>query len=258
MNSPALWGERKRELRLFCKSAELRFKSLTLLNLSVTHRSIVNEFSPVKYIDQAGRSGKDWANNERLEFLGDAVLGMMSASLLYRRFPEKSEGDLAKIKSVIVSEDILSGIAMELGLDRILILGKGEEQTGGRNKKTILADALEALIGALFLDSGYKTAEDFVVPRINLEIDKVLEKRISLDHKSELQELCQKLFKTYPEYKMVKRTGPEHERLFWMEVTINGTSYCPCTGKNKKDAEQDADRLSLESLNPNNQQTLPA
>jgi len=234
----ALGAERKRELRLFCKSSELRFKSLELLDLSLTHRSVLNE----RPASSAG------LNNERLEFLGDSVLGLISASLLYRRFPQKTEGELAKIKSVVVSEDILSGIALELSIDTVLVLGKGEEQTGGRTKKAILADALEALIGALFLDSGFKAADDFVAPRINKEIDRVLEKKGKEDYKSELQELSQRLFKNYPAYKMVKKTGPEHERLFWIEVSVNGTSYGPCVGRSKKAAEQEAARLAMEAL----------
>jgi ribonuclease-3 len=230
-----LGAERKRDLRFFCKSSELKFKNLELLDLSLTHRSVLNE-------------RPEGSNNERLEFLGDSVLGLICVSLLYRRFLHKTEGELAKIKSVVVSEDILSGLALELAVDTVLVLGKGEEQTGGRTKKTILADALEALLGALYLDSGFKAVEDFIAPRINREIDRVLEKKGKEDYKSELQELSQRLFKNYPAYRLVKRSGPEHERLFWMEVTVNGKSYGPCLGRNKKTAEQEAAHLALEAL----------
>ncbi|GHV84679.1 ribonuclease 3 [Spirochaetia bacterium] len=209
------------------------------MNLSLTHRSVTNETSQLP---------RDRLNNERLEFLGDAILGAVTAAALYERFPGKNEGELAKIKSVVVSEEILSGLALELALDTLIVLGKGEEQTGGRAKKAILADALEALIGALYLDSGFKAAADFTAPRINAEIDRVLENRVTQDYKSLLQELSQRLFKTYPVYKLVKRTGPEHERLFWMEVTVNGKSYGPATGRNKKTAEQEAARLALKGM----------
>jgi ribonuclease-3 len=235
-------ADRKKELRSFSRSAGIRFKSLELLNLSLTHRSVTNESKALS------RSGSGRINNERLEFLGDAVLGAIAVSLLYGRFPEKNEGELAKIKSVVVSEEILSGIALELRVDTVLLLGKGEEQTGGRTKKAILADALEALIGALYLDSGFKAARDFVTARINPEIDRVLDQKAAQDYKSRLQELCQRLYKAYPAYRLVKRTGPEHERLFWVEVTVNGASYGPCTGRNKKAAEQEAARLALEAL----------
>jgi len=246
---PAFGAERKKELQLFSKASEIRFKSLALLNLALTHRSAANEISHKSLRgEQADPIPVDRLNNERLEFLGDAILGAITATLLYRRFPEKVEGELAKIKSVVVSEEILSGIALELRLDTVLILGKGEEQTGGRAKKAILADALEALIGALYLDSGFKAAEDFVSVRINREIDKVLDKKVQQDYKSLLQELSQRLYKSYPVYRMVNRTGPEHERIFWMEVTVNGQHYGPCTGRNKKTAEQEAARLAWEML----------
>jgi ribonuclease-3 len=244
---PVPGAERKKELRLFSKSAGIRFKSLELLNLSLVHRSVTNEDKPAKP-GTPQRSPTGRCNNERLEFLGDAVLGVITASLLYDTFPEKSEGELAKIKSVVVSEEILSGIALELRLDNLLILGKGEEQTGGRTKKAILADALEALIGALYLDSGFNAAEDFVSARIEPEIKRVLEKPVSQEYKSLLQELSQRKFKSYPVYKLIKRTGPEHERLFWIEVTVNDKSYGPCTGHSKKAAEQEAARLAYDAI----------
>ena len=244
-----LESKRRDELRLFCKSSGLKYKSLELLDLALTHRSVLNE-RPVHSADASMGQASPLvgSNNERLEFLGDSVLGLICVSLLYRRFPFKAEGEMAKIKSVVVSEDILSGLALELALDTVLVLGKGEEQTGGRTKKTILADAMEAVIGALYLDSGFKTVEDFFAPRINFEIDRVLDKKGKEDYKSELQELSQRLFKSYPVYKLVKRTGPEHERLFWMDVTVNGASYGPCVGRNKKTAEQEAAHLALEAL----------
>jgi len=127
-------------------------------------------------------------------------------------------------------------------------LGKGEELSGGRNKKTILADAMEALIGAVYIDSGYKSAFEFVSRCIAPEINKVIGDNFHKDYKSILQEYCQRQFKCYPEYKMVKRTGPEHERTFWMEVQINGTVYGSGQGKNKKSAEQEAARNAWEEI----------
>jgi ribonuclease-3 len=200
------------------------------------HRSVSNE-TGVK------------TNNERLEFLGDAVLGAVCATLLYENFKEKSEGDMAKIKAVVVSEDILSGIAGGLKIDEMLLLGKGEELSGGRTKKAILADAMEALIGALYLDSGYKTAFDFVSRCIAPEINKVTGADYHKDYKSLLQEYCQRNFRCYPEYVVVKRSGPEHERTFWIEVKIGETAYGTGTGRSKKSAEQEAARIAWEKLN---------
>jgi len=227
--------ERKKILTAFLKTAGIRFKRPELLNLSFMHRSVSNE-------------SDSKLNNERLEFLGDAVLGAVAANLLYLKLEGRSEGDLAKIKSVVVSEAILSAVALELQLDTLLVLGRGEELSGGRTKKAILADALEALIGAIYLDSGYKSAYSFVSGFLSAEIDRVLENRHTQDYKSLLQEFCQKQYKSYPRYQLVKRTGPEHERIFWVEVVVNGKAFGPTSGRNKKSAEQEAARLAYETL----------
>ena len=187
-------------------------------------------------------------NNERLEFLGDAILGAVTADLLYQNLSRKAEGDLARIKSVVGSEDVLSGVALELQIDSLLVLGKGEELSGGRTKKAILADALEALIGALYIDSGYKNAHAFVSRFIGAEIERVLENKHHLDYKSLLQEFCQRKFKRYPEYRLVKRSGPEHSRIFWVDVAVNGRVFGPATGKNKKSAEREAAKLAYEAV----------
>jgi ribonuclease-3 len=204
------------------------------------HRSVSNE---------TGRK----ANNERLEFLGDSILGAVCATLLYKTYSDKSEGDLAKIKAVVVSEDILSEIAKKLQIDKMLLLGKGEELSGGRAKNTILADAMESLIGALYIDQGYKAAFDFVSRCITPEINRVTGANYHKDYKSLLQEYCQQVFHCYPEYCLVKKTGPEHERTFWMEVKINDTVYGTGQGRNKKSAEQEAAKIAYEGFQINEQ-----
>jgi ribonuclease-3 len=228
-------SERKKVLAAFVRTAGIRFKSLGLLNLSFMHRSVSNE-SDYKL------------NNERLEFLGDAVLGAVAATLLYARLGGRPEGELAKIKAVVVSEDILAGIARELQIDALLLLGRGEENSGGRTKKAILADALEALVGALYLDSGYKAVFLFVSRFIDPEINRVLENRHYQDYKSLLQELCQRRFHSYPVYRLQKRSGPEHERLFWVEAVVSDGVYGPGMGRSKKAAEQEAARMAFEAL----------
>ena len=232
---PVLEPGRKKVLASFSKTAGIRFKSLELLNLSFMHRSISNELN-LKI------------NNERLEFLGDAVLGAVAATLLYEKFADKNEGELAKIKSVVVSEDVLSAVARQLQIDTLLILGKGEENSGGRTKKTILADALEALIGALYLDSGFEAAFCFISRFLGEEINRVMEDRHHKDYKSILQEYSQHSYRSYPAYHLVKRSGPDHARLFWVEVTVNGQNYGPGAGRNKKSAEQEAARIAWEAL----------
>ena len=187
-------------------------------------------------------------NNERLEFLGDSILGAVCVTVLYKSYPEKNEGELAKIKAVVVSEEILSGVALELKIDKMLLLGKGEDLSGGRTKKAILADALEALIGALYLDSGYKAAFNFVSGFLIPQINNVTGANLHKDYKSLLQEYCQQVFHCYPEYRLVKKTGPEHERTFWMEVKINEDVYGTGSGRNKKTAEREAAKIAYEKL----------
>jgi ribonuclease-3 len=187
-------------------------------------------------------------NNERLEFLGDTVLGVSVAGYLYKNMPDKTEGELSKIKSVVVSEMTLSQIALNIGIDSLLMLGKGEELSGGRQKKAILADAVEAVIGAVYLDSGFAAADKFVLSLLVPEINKVVENKHLRDYKTMLQEYCQKKFKHYPEYVLVKKTGPDHDRTFLVSVELNGESYGPERGKNKKEAEQAAAKTACEKL----------
>jgi len=147
-----------------------------------------------------------------------------------------------------VSENILSEIALRLKIDQVLLLGKGEELSGGRTKKAILADAMEALIGALYLDCGYKTVFDFVSRCLKPEIEKVTGTDYHKDYKSILQEYCQRQFRCYPEYILIKRSGPEHDRTFWMEVKIADNVYGKGTGRNKKSAEQEAAKAAWEKI----------
>jgi len=227
---------RKKELAAFQKAIGVRFKSTALLNLSFVHRSVSNEIG-------------SRFNNERLEFLGDSILGAACATLLYQKYPEKTEGELAKIKSVTVSEEVLSTVAKVLQVDTMLLLGKGEQLSGGRDKKTILADTMEAVIGALYLDSGYKAAFSFISRYFSPEIDRVVGDDYHRDYKSLLQEMCQRSFGSYPSYRMIKRSGPDHEQTFWMEVSVGGNVYGPGTGRNKKAAEQEVARMAYKALN---------
>ncbi len=222
----AVSAERKQALLAFQKKISCKFKNPDLLDLAFHHRSFSNE------------NVKHRVNNERLEFLGDAVLGIVVAARLYDCMADRPEGDLAKTKSVVVSEDTLSTIALELGVNEYLMLGKGEELSGGRHKKAILADAMEAIIGALYLDSGYRAAEQFVLSLMDPQITLVMENRHHKDYKTLLQEHVQKKYKTVPKYGLVKKTGPDHDRTFWVTVEINGSAYGPECGKNKKEAEQ--------------------
>lgn len=228
MQSQEMDPERKRELLVFQKHAKIRFRRLHLLNLAFSHRSFSNEQQiPLP-------------NNEKLEFLGDSILGMVVSDYLYRNLPDMDEGDYARIKSFVVSEDSLSDIALRLKLDNFILIGKGEEYSGGRKKKAILADCMEAIIGAYYIDSGLKDVTPLILDNLVPEINKVLENKHKKDYKTLLQEHVQKTYKTYPKYSVVNKTGPDHNRVFTVEVQVDGRTYGPGKGKNKKEAEQNA------------------
>ena len=223
------YSQRLEILLRFQKSLNLNFSALELLDTALTHRS---------YINEAGR-GERAAHNERLEFLGDAVLGQAVAAILYERMPDGSEGDLARIKSQVVSEQSLASVALSVGISEALRMGRGEELSGGRSKKAMLADALEAVIGALYVDQGSEKAralvENLLGPRIEGSIGAP-----SKDYKTIIQEYAQKYLKTLPVYSLGKAEGPEHERLFWVNCSLEGKSYGPFPGRTNKQAEQKA------------------
>ncbi|MCF7943954.1 MAG: ribonuclease III [Spirochaetia bacterium] len=233
---PKVTSERKKELLLFEKLSGIRFRKLEFLNLAFSHRSYANE--QLEEID----------NNEKLEFLGDSVLGLVISEYLYTELQDMVEGDFARIKSFVVSEDSLAEVAKRIKVDNYILIGKGEEYSGGRNKKAILADCMEAIIGAYYIDSGYKPVKTFILNYLVPEINKVLENKHKKDYKTLLQEFVQKNFKTYPKYSVVKRTGPDHNKIFWVNVIIHGKEYGPGKGKNKKEAEQEAAGLAYQLL----------
>ena len=239
LRTPNITNERRKELLLFQKNAMIRFRKLDFLNLAFCHRSFANEYP--ENID----------NNEKLEFLGDSVLGLVTSDYLFMNLPNKAEGDLARIKSFVVSEDSLDIIARNIKVDNYILIGKGEEYSGGRTKKAILADCMEAIIGAYYLDSGFKLARTFILTHIVPEINKVLLDKHKKDYKTLLQELVQKMYKCYPKYNLVKKTGPDHDKTFWIEVKINNQTFGPGKGKNKKEAEQIAAGLAYKKLYKN-------
>jgi len=232
---PPVSDERRQELYLFEKHAGLKFKNLRHLNLAFCHRSYANETGNID-------------NNEKLEFLGDSILGLVICEYLYRELPEKNEGELARIKSFVVSETSLETIAKNLKVENFILIGRGEEYSGGRLKTTILADCMEAIIGAYFLDSGFKSTRAFVRRLFAPEIDKVLENRHKKDYKTLLQEYVQKEFKSYPHYVLEKKSGPDHDRTFWVSVRIENKKYGPGEGKSKKEAERAAAGIAYRSI----------
>ncbi|TMI79850.1 MAG: ribonuclease III [Bacillati bacterium ANGP1] len=196
----------------------VRFRDRSLLHLALVHGSAGTE----------GRS-RHGENYERLEFLGDSVLNLAISDHLYRMFPSRLEGDLARLRAGLVSEGALARVARDIDLGRYVMLGRGEEKGGGRSRPGLLADALEAVLGAVYIDSGYGVA----------------------DYKSQLQELVQQLERRLPRYRITGQRGPEHERAFVATVEVNGRILGEGQGRSKKEAEQAAARRALDHLRRN-------
>ena len=193
------------------------------------------------------RSFGEGENNEKLEFLGDAVLALAMSDLLMARFPEAREGDLSKMRASLVNAEVLARKARELDLGRWLRLGKGEEKNGGREKPSILAAVYEALLGAIYLDAGYERARSVVEAHFTADV--LEHPTVGLrDYKTELQELTQRLFRETPAYTLVEESGPDHEKRFVSEIAIGGRLFGRGVGRSKKTAEQAAAMQALAAL----------
>ena len=219
------------------------FRDLGLLEHALTHRSRAHEDASGGVVD-----------NESLEFLGDAVLGFVVADMLFQRFPTHSEGYKSKIKASIVSTVSLARLAQAIDLGRYVLLGRGEEKTGGRSKNAILADSYEALLAAIYLDGGVDAARAFIVscfgPLIDSGGDRVAEASFTEDWKSELQEWLQAAGLGLPNYQLTAVEGPDHRRRFDVDVMVGGESKGRAQGRSKKDAEQKAAKAALAKLRP--------
>ncbi len=212
------------------------FKDPELLERALTHKSYANE-NRLSY------------HNERMEFLGDAVLNLTVSEYLMRTCPGSTEGDLSRLRAAIVSEPTLAAIAREIGLGDYILLGRGEEQTGGRNKDSLIADCLEALIASVYLDGGRDAANKFILRFFEDTIKKTCASGGIIDYKTELQELCQERLRQLPEYRVASESGPDHQKQFEVELLIKGQVAGRGTGKSKKEAEQRAAKEALERLN---------
>lgn len=213
------------------KTVGYTFKNRQLLAEAVTHRTFVHE-----------NPGFEIGDNQRLEFLGDAVLGLVVGDLLMRVYPDCREGELTQMRSNLVNETRLAAIARQVGLGENLRLGRGEHQSGGRNKNSILADALEALLAAVYLDGGFKAAFDVVEALFETVLGAA-----SFDPKSELQVLAQKKFQITPTYHLLSETGPDHDKVFTVELSL-AQIQVQGSGKSKKQAEKMAALRALNKL----------
>lgn len=227
------------------KAVGVCFHDKTLLQRALTHRSYLNEFPEFPHAD-----------NERLEFLGDAVLGFLVAAYLYHRFPEQQEGYLTALRSVVVRRDTLAELAGQLNLGHYLLMGHGEVESGGRERAATLSAAFEALVGALFLDQGLPAVEDFLIPIVDPVLEQTQHQSHYKDAKSRLQELAQSSFQVTPHYQTVSADGPDHKKVFTVEVLLGEEVYGVGAGQSKRKAEQLAAENALDRLEAEYRQKL--
>ena len=221
------------------KTSGIIFNDKSLLRRALTHRSYINE-----------NPDHPLSDNERLEFLGDAVLDFLTAKYLYNRFPEMAEGRLTSLRAALVKRETLAHFAGALNLGPYLMLSRGEAESGGRKRQALLCATFEALVGAILLDQGLQAVEDFVLRCIEPEISRILEEELYKDAKSMLQELTQGELQLTPIYRTVAERGPDHAKEFTIEVLIGDVAYGRGIGHNKQVAEQEAAKVALQRLRP--------
>jgi ribonuclease-3 len=219
------------------ESLDSPFHDISLLQQALFHRSYLNEAAE-----------QDVESNERMEFLGDAVLGLVISEKLYNDYPALSEGHLSQIRASLVRWDALARVAQRIRLGEYLVMGRGEELSGGRNRPSNLAGALEALIGAAFLDGGLPRAKKLVLQLLKPDLDEIAQEGITADSKSELQHVAQTRWRQIPQYRMISSEGPDHAKLFTVEVAVGERVMGRGQGRNKKQAELNAARQALETL----------
>ncbi len=218
------------------KDLNIEFSNISLLQRAFTHRSLLNEQ------DQAINS------NERLEFLGDAVLELVATEYLFLQFEKFAEGQLTALRSALVRGKHLAQVARKLGLDKYMLLSKGEDQSGGRDKDYILANMTEALIGAIHLDQGFQVSKQFILDHIICNIDEIISNRLHIDPKTYFQEICQEIFGLTPEYKLISQSGPDHNKIFIMAVYVGTRKVAEGSDSSKQKAEQQAATLAIKVI----------
>jgi ribonuclease-3 len=230
--------ERNKALSNLCKVLGVEFHDLLPLHQALTHTSFANEAKALTI-----------SHNERLEFLGDAVLELVISEYLFHEFIHFSEGELTKARAQVVCEPTLAARANELGLGNYLLLGKGEENSGGRVRNSILADAFEAVIGAIYIDSGFTSAKRFILHNLDYSLQAIARGECFRDYKTMLQEHVQRNGENKISYEVIKESGPDHDKIFEIAVIITGVQHGSGIGKSKKEAEQNAAKQALTKLN---------
>ncbi len=219
------------------KGIDLKFRDPLLLRQALTHRSYINE-----------HGASDTGDNERLEFLGDAVLDFLVGDMLYQRYAEMPEGDLTRLRAALVRTESLAALAQQLGLGSALRMGKGEENTGGRERQTNLCAAFESVVGALYLDQGLPAVQEFVIPHLNPLLEQIITSALDRDARSSLQEWSQAELNLTPIYRTVSSSGPDHQKEFLVEVLIGETVAGQGVGRSKQSGAQAAARSALDNI----------
>ena len=230
-------SERETQLKALEEALKYTFRDPSLMDCALTHRSFANENPDLMKQD-----------NERFEFLGDAVLTLCISDMLMKRFPECSEGELSKIRSSIVNERPLAKLARELRIGDYLLLGRGEDISGGRAKRSILANTLEAIIAAVYYDSGFEGVYAFIEMRFLPLLDAGTAKVSYQDYKTALQEITQNRYKVIPKYSIIRQFGPDHDKVFQIGLAVGDILSTAGLGRNKKEAEQRAAKKALEAI----------
>lgn len=212
------------------------FKDQKLLTEALTHRSYLNENKDSE------------SHNERLEFLGDAVLELAVSQALYHKFPKKKEGELTALRAALVRTSTLASAAQKLGLGQTLLLSKGEEVSGGRTNPSLLANTFEACLGAIYLDQGFEAVVEFLNRHLFPQLTTIIDQKLFKDYKSTLQEIVQASGSNSPAYSVLSESGPDHDKIFTVAVLIDGQEIAAGKGKSKQTAQQSAARLALEKL----------
>lgn len=227
---------KKKIIKALEKVLDLEYNEKQLLIRAFTHRSYLNEDEDVE------------KHNERLEFLGDAVLEFLVTKYLFKHYPRRKEGDLTSFRSAIVRTDSLAAKSRELGFGKYLRMSRGEEQTGGRDKDYLLANTFEALLGSMYLDQGMKACEQFLQRTLYPEVENIVKNRLDIDAKTKFQEIAQDLFKITPTYELVSEIGPDHDKTFEMSVYVGDKEWGKGKGSSKQKAEEAAAKKALNKI----------
>lgn len=225
-----------KDLHTLEETLNIKFNDISLLENALIHRSYVNEHKDVNI------------NNERLEFLGDAVLELITSDHLFREYTDNPEGDLTSFRSAIVKTESIAQVARELGYGEYLRLSKGEEETGGRDKDYLLANTFESVLGAIYIDQGYEPCKQLVHKHLLPKLKNIVENRLDIDSKTKIQELTQLHYKVTPSYEVVDEKGPDHDKTFTVVVKINDTVIGEGKGTSKQKAEEQAATAGIEYI----------